>query len=162
MPKQKKKKKKTTKKEKKSVKKFNELKDHSRMETVLQNFTTQPNSGKVTPAKLTDDTISIIEYITNDNRMITTTTILCIVLLLFIRTVQATVFWFVHDAGYSSAQVCWGKGTWLGTTMRKTIQFEFIMTEENMKTMNESMNQTKWPNEKMINKTKVEKKKNEN
>lgn len=63
----------------------------------LQNLTTQPNSGKVSPAKFTDDSIPIIEHITNNNWMITTSTVLCIVLLLLIGSIQTAILRFGNN-----------------------------------------------------------------
>lgn len=104
---------------------------------VVQNFTTQPNSRKVTPSQFTDDTISIVKYITNYNWMITTTTILCVVLLLLIRTVQATVLRTGRDTSNSSTRKRWSKWTWLGTkNAENSFYFEQNILEQKLKENN--------------------------
>lgn len=51
----------------------------------------------MTPAKFTHNAISIVKHIANDHRMIAAATVLGIVFLLIVRSVETACFWFGHN-----------------------------------------------------------------
>lgn len=58
---------------------------------------TEPNCRKMTPAKFAHNAISIVKHIANDHRMIAAATVLRIVFLLIVGSIETARLWFGHN-----------------------------------------------------------------